>query len=198
MNLPTQFKLVVMKVLIKVPLLLFVLLAYAVLAMTFPSHLGVSKKEISADAVIPAVISTDSEDGSEEVTPSETGGPVEVKPEPLPMEKPTGVHRGPKPIFKIGLISSASLNVTINDLLIIAALFLLFIEIFKATRSDSGSIIDHMLSTFVFIAYLVAFLIWAPAGTGTFLILGIISLIDVLCGFSVSIPSARKDIAFDR
>ena len=187
-----------MKVLIKVPLLLFVLLAYAVLAMTFPSHLGVSKKEVSADAVIPAAAAVDSEDGSEEGTSPETDGPAEVKMDALPVEKVAAIHTGPKPIFKIGLISTASLKVTINDLLIIAALFLLFFEIFKATRSDSGSIIDHMLSTFVFIAYLVAFLIWVPAGTSTFLILGIISLIDVLCGFSVSIPSARKDIAFDR
>jgi hypothetical protein len=192
-----------MKVLIKIPLLVFVLLAYCILALAMPAYLGISKSEAPAvvetsPALPPAaagmVTPAEPSDANEAEAPSET---------PVASTQPAAVEvavpsTGSKTLFSIGLISKASLHVTINDLLLATALLLLFVEIFKATRTDVASILDHMLSTFVFIGYLIAFLVWAPAGTSTFLLLTMISLIDVLCGFSVSIPAARKDIAFGR
>jgi hypothetical protein len=190
-----------MKVLIKIPLLLFVLLAYVILALAFPSHLGVlhspTQEVMEAPPPPPpaAVVEGVPSDITPEVSQETPADKPEVKPTAVADAAPVA-DPGPKVLFSIELISKASLQVTVKDLLLAVALLLLFFEIFKATRTDMGSILDHMLSTFVFIGYLVAFLVWAPAGTPTFLLLTLISLIDVLCGFSVSIPAARKDIAF--
>ena len=82
---------------------------------------------------------------------------------------------------------------SIGDLLIVVALVLLFIEILKATRTGSWSVIDHLLSTFIFVAYLVEFLLVAQAATDIFFILMAMTLLDVLAGVVVTIVSARRD-----
>jgi hypothetical protein len=84
---------------------------------------------------------------------------------------------------------------TLADVMIGLALFLLFFEILKATRVGSDSIIDHLLSTFVFIAYLVEFLLVKSAAHSVFFILMAVTLVDVIAGFSVSIRSAMRDVA---
>jgi hypothetical protein len=53
------------------------------------------------------------------------------------------------------------------------------------------------MSTAVFIVALVEFLIVREAGTAVFLILTTICLIDVVAGYTVSIRTARRDIAFE-
>jgi len=97
-------------------------------------------------------------------------------------------------ITSLTMISGASWVMTMGDLMIGLGLALLFFEIIKATRVGANSIIDHLLSTFVFIAYLVEFLIVKDAAHSVFFILMIIALIDVLAGFSVSIRSATRDV----
>ncbi len=92
------------------------------------------------------------------------------------------------------LVSGASLTLTVGQIFIIVGLFFSFIESIKATRTTTASVIDHSLSMLVFIAFLVCFLIVKEAGTSTFLILTIVSLVDVLMGFNISISTARRDI----
>ena len=46
----------------------------------------------------------------------------------------------------------------------------------------------------VFIAFLIEFLMVPAAGT-TFLVLALMSLLDVIAGFSISIFAARRDMA---
>jgi hypothetical protein len=53
---------------------------------------------------------------------------------------------------------------------------------------------DHLLSTFVFVAFLVEFLLVKGAAHSIFFTLVVIALIDVLAGFSVSMRSASRDI----
>jgi predicted Co/Zn/Cd cation transporter (cation efflux family) len=53
---------------------------------------------------------------------------------------------------------------------------------------------DHLLSTFVFVAFLVEFLLVKGAAHPVFFTLMVIALIDVLAGFSVSIRSAGRDV----
>jgi hypothetical protein len=55
-------------------------------------------------------------------------------------------------------------------------------------------VIDHLLSTFVFVAFLVEFLLVKGAAHSVFFTLMIITLIDVLAGFSVSIRAAGRDV----
>ncbi len=92
------------------------------------------------------------------------------------------------------LVSGANLTLTVSQIFIITGLFFSFIESIKATRTTTASVIDHSLSMLVFIAFLVCFLIVKEAGTSTFLILTIVSLVDVLMGFNISISTARRDI----
>lgn len=97
-------------------------------------------------------------------------------------------------IFTVPMLSQAVLNVTTSDLLIILAIFLLFLEILKATRIGTKSIIDHVLSFVVFIAMAAEFMILPRAATSTFLLLVVIAFVDVVAGFSVSIRTAQRDI----
>ncbi len=96
-------------------------------------------------------------------------------------------------IFSVTMISGVQWVFNLGDLLVAAALFLLFIELLKATRSGTVSIIDHMLSTLLFIGFLVEFIVIEQAATSTFFLLTLISLIDVIAGYSVTIQSARRD-----
>ncbi len=96
-------------------------------------------------------------------------------------------------IFSIKMISGAQWVFNLGDLLLAVALLMLFIELLKATRTGTVSIIDHMLSTLVFIGFLVEFIVIEQAATSVFFLLTIIALIDVIAGYSVTIQSARRD-----
>lgn len=91
------------------------------------------------------------------------------------------------------LPSTADFFLKFGDLFILAGLVALFFEIIKAARLGAGTILDHMLSTATFVVALVEFLLVPFCGTATFFILTVMTLIDVVAGFSVSILSARRD-----
>lgn len=95
--------------------------------------------------------------------------------------------------FEIPMLSGALWTFTLGDLLIAGSLFLLFIEILKATRTSGNSLVDHALSTIVFIICLIEFLVVPEAATSLFFFITLITLIDVIAGFSVTIRAARRD-----
>jgi len=97
-------------------------------------------------------------------------------------------------LFSVSMMSGGIWTMTIGDLLVLLALLLLFVEMMKSTRSSNASIVDHLLSTFVFVAFLVEFLLVRGAAHPIFFTLMVIALIDVLAGFSVSIRSAGRDV----
>ncbi len=92
------------------------------------------------------------------------------------------------------MMSGATLGLTGGDYFIIGSLILLFLEIIKAARIGTATILDHILSTAVFVAALVEFLLVAQAGTSIFLILVVMCFIDVVAGYTISIRSARRDM----
>ena len=98
-------------------------------------------------------------------------------------------------ITSLSMMSGATWTMSLGDLLIVVALVLLFIEVLKATRTGSWSVIDHMLSMFVFVGFLVEFLLVRDAATQVFFILMVIAFVDVIAGFSVSIRSAGRDVS---
>lgn len=100
------------------------------------------------------------------------------------------------PLFTVEMVSNARWTLTLGDVMIVAALVLLFVEILKATRTGVGSIVDHILSTLLFVAYLIEFLLVRETATSVFFILMVISLIDVIAGYSVTIRGARRDMTF--
>lgn len=100
------------------------------------------------------------------------------------------------PVMTVELASNARWTMVLGDLMILAGLALLFVEILKATRVGAASVIDHMLSALVFAVYLAEFLIVAEAASSVFFILAVIALIDLIAGFTISIHGARRDVAF--
>jgi hypothetical protein len=100
-------------------------------------------------------------------------------------------------LFSLPMMSGGVFEMTVGDLLVVVALFLLFFEIMKSTRTSNASVVDHLLSTFVFVAYLVEFLLVRQAAHSVFFILMVIAFIDLIAGFSVSIRSAGRDVSFN-
>ena len=102
------------------------------------------------------------------------------------------------PVATIHLISGRDWTVTSEDVLLAFSILLLSVEIIKSTRIGMRSIIDHILSMILFIAMLVEFLLLKQAGTSTFFILMVTSLVDVIAGFTVTVRTAQRDIEIDR
>lgn len=101
-------------------------------------------------------------------------------------------------ILSLPMMSGGTWNLTLGDLVILIALVLLFVEMVKATRTSNASVVDHLLSTFVFVAFLVEFLLVRGAAHSVFFILMVIALFDVLAGFSISLRAAGRDISYTR
>lgn len=99
------------------------------------------------------------------------------------------------PVFTLSMVSGAQWQMTMGDLMLVLGLFLLFFEILKATRVGKLSIVDHLLSTLVLIVFLIEFLLVPAASTSIFFLLMLMSLVDVMAGFSVSIRSATRDVS---
>ena len=100
------------------------------------------------------------------------------------------------PLFSFAMVSGGVWAVSAGDVFIVVSLLLLFGEILKATRFGSASVVDHMLSTAVFVVCLVEFLLVGFAATSVFFILMVMALIDVIAGFTVSIRAAARDVQF--
>jgi O-antigen ligase len=85
-------------------------------------------------------------------------------------------------------------RLTVGELIILAGISLLFLEIIKASRSRRAGV-DHALSMVLFVVALLEFLLVPACGTSGFLIITALALIDVIAGFAVSLSTARRDIA---
>jgi len=101
-------------------------------------------------------------------------------------------------IASIRLISGQDWTVTPQDILLAVSVLFLAVEIMKSTRMSMRAILDHVLSMILFIVMLVEFLLVKQAGTSTFFILMVISLVDVMAGFIVTIRTAQRDLQIDR
>jgi hypothetical protein len=101
-------------------------------------------------------------------------------------------------VATVPMMSGGVWRISNSDLLLAAGLVFLFLELFKATRHGTRAIIDHLLSTLLFIAALVEFLLVAGAATSTFALLLLMCLIDVIAGYSVSIRAAQRDYTIER
>ncbi|MDJ0740221.1 MAG: hypothetical protein QNJ91_10915 [Gammaproteobacteria bacterium] len=96
-------------------------------------------------------------------------------------------------LFAVDLMSGARWSFSVHDAFIVAGVLILYFEIFKSTRTGVSSVLDHTLSTLVFVVFLIEFLTVAACGTSTFFILALMALLDVIAGFTVSIVAARRD-----
>lgn len=98
-------------------------------------------------------------------------------------------------IFSVAMVSGTPWAVTLGDLLVVGSLILLFFELLKSTRVGTVSILEHMISMIVFVIFLVEFLLVGAASSSVFFLLLVMSAIDVVAGFTMSIASATRDMA---
>ena len=99
-------------------------------------------------------------------------------------------------MFSLAMPSGATFTLTVSATIILMALLLLGVEVVKATRIGNTSVVDHVLATVLFIIFVVEFLLVPEAATSTFAVLMGIALIDLICGFAVSLKSATRDVSF--
>jgi hypothetical protein len=97
-------------------------------------------------------------------------------------------------VFTVPMVSGADFALTVSAAIILMALVLLGFEVVKATRIGSNNVIDQVFATGLFVAFLLEFLLVRQAATGTFLILMAIALVDLVCGFAVSLKAAHRDV----
>jgi hypothetical protein len=98
----------------------------------------------------------------------------------------------------VNLTSGAVWSVTAEDHLVGLAIILLPLEILKATRIGVRSVVDHVLSMALFVVMLIEFLLVRQAGTSTFFLLMMISVVDVIAGFIVTLRTAQRDMTIER
>lgn len=98
-------------------------------------------------------------------------------------------------LFMIPMVSGQDWSLTSGDLLLVLGVICLFFEVIKSTNVGRSSIVEHMLSTAVFVIFLVEFLLVGAAASSVFFLLLIMSLVDVVAGFTVSITGAGRDVS---
>jgi hypothetical protein len=101
-------------------------------------------------------------------------------------------------LLTLALPSGATLRVTFGDALLLFALVLFFAELLASTRPTRGALLNHGLSMALFVLCIVLFLLLPACGTGVFLLLTVLTLIDVVSGYSISIITARRDLTLER
>jgi hypothetical protein len=100
-------------------------------------------------------------------------------------------------LSSVQMMSGADWTMSAGDMLIVLAIVLLFGELMKSTRIGVRSVVDHGLSLILFLAMLVEFILVKQAGTSTFFLLLVISFVDVLGGFAVTLRSAQRDLTVE-
>lgn len=96
-------------------------------------------------------------------------------------------------VFEIGMFSGDAWSVSFADVFLALSLLLLFIEIVKSTRTDSTSIINHGLSMLVAVTCIIQFFVSQGFSNSVFFLLTLMTLLDVVAGFTVTIVAAKRD-----
>lgn len=94
-----------------------------------------------------------------------------------------------------GVAHHTTWAMTPGDLLLSLSLVLLFIELLKSTSTGRSAIANHALSLIIFIVCMIEFLLFPAFATSVFFLITLMTLLDVLAGFIVTIVTARRDIA---
>jgi hypothetical protein len=102
-----------------------------------------------------------------------------------------------KAIMTVPMPRNAQWAISGGDLIILLALIMLFFELLKATNNNKIAIINHSLSMILFIIALVEFLLIPAFATSTFFLIVVMTVLDVLAGFIVTIVASRKEVEFN-
>ncbi|MGZ9112373.1 MAG: hypothetical protein ACXW3X_15165, partial [Rhodoplanes sp.] len=102
-----------------------------------------------------------------------------------------------QPLAHVEMMSQAIWTLTLGDLVVAVAVFILFLEVVKSIQAARRSIVDHLLSLLLFLAMLAEFLLVKEAATATFFLLLVTAFVDVIGGFAFSLKAMRRKVAFE-
>jgi hypothetical protein len=100
-------------------------------------------------------------------------------------------------ITTVHMASGADWTMSPGDMLVTLAILLVCGEVLKSTRIGIRTVVDHALSLILFLAMLVEFILVTQAATATFFLLLVLSFVDVLGGFAVTLRSAQRDLTVE-
>tara|TARA_R110000868_G_scaffold33623_3_gene121956 strand:- start:6644 stop:7036 length:393 start_codon:yes stop_codon:yes gene_type:complete len=98
-------------------------------------------------------------------------------------------------MFSVPLVSGAIWTISLGDVFLAFGLVLLFLELVNSTKTGTSTIINHALSMLVLLVALVQFIVLPQFGTSVFFLILLLTLLDVIAGFTVTITSARRDFS---
>ena len=100
-------------------------------------------------------------------------------------------------VSTVHMVSGADWTMSAGEILIALAVVLLCGEVIKSTRVGLRTVVDHALSLILFLAMLIEFILVKQAATATFFLLLVVSFVDVLGGFGVTLRSAQRDLTVE-
>ncbi len=98
-------------------------------------------------------------------------------------------------VVELKMYSGDVWRVTWGDAFLVVSTGLLFVELIRATRTETSSIINHGLSFLLFIVVLLMFILAPGYGNSVFFIFLCMTFLDPMAGFVVTTVTARRDFA---
>ena len=95
--------------------------------------------------------------------------------------------------MSIHMASGVPWDITPGHALITLSLIMLFFELLKSTGTGRAAVMNHAFSMVLFIICIVEFLMFPAFATSVFFLVMLMSLLDVMAGFMVTIAAARRD-----
>jgi hypothetical protein len=96
------------------------------------------------------------------------------------------------PAFQLTMFSGTVWSMTQADIIVAAAMGLLFIEILKSVGSPMLSLFNHGISVMTLLVYSVEFMSIPGFTTSAFFLLALMQLIDVIAGYTITIVATRS------
>lgn len=100
--------------------------------------------------------------------------------------------------FELELMSGDLWRVSRGDVFLAFSMVLLFVEILRATRSGSASVMNHAFSVVVFIVAFLMFITAKGYGNSVFFLFTAMTLLDFMAGFIITTVTARRDLSVGR
>ena len=98
-------------------------------------------------------------------------------------------------LVTLPMYSGDEWQVTGGDAFLVLSMGFLFVELIRATKTETSSIINHGLSFALFVVVLLLFILAPGFGNSVFFIFLCMTFLDPMAGFVVTTVTARRDLA---
>ena len=98
-------------------------------------------------------------------------------------------------LLKLKMASGEYWEIRGGDAFLLVSMGLLFVELIRATRTDTNSITNHILSFMLFVVCLLLFIFVPGFNESVFFIYMAMTLLDPMAGFVVTTSAARRDLS---